>query len=75
MSEWESPVLRVFRENPNADLVYCRRCNKAGHQLEWRWFRWGANGFCSRKCFEESKELHKQGKDWQYQVSTPKVVS
>ena len=61
----DSPVLKVLRENPNADLVSCRWCGKKGHQADWRWFRWGANGFCSKSCFDLAIEAFDGGdKDW-----------
>ncbi len=52
----DSPVIQALKEDPNIDLVSCRRCGKKGHQMEWRWFRWGANGYCSKKCSEKAKE-------------------
>ena len=57
----DSPILKALREEPNLDLVSCRWCGKKGHQMEWRWFRWGAHGFCSNSCWEAAQREYENG--------------
>ena len=61
----DSPVLKALRENPNIDLVNCRWCGKEGHQMQWRWTKGGAHGFCSKSCQDKAKEQVQIGNnDW-----------
>lgn len=54
--KYSSPVLDALKKDPNLDLVSCRRCGKKYHQADLRFKPWGANGFCSDKCWREAKE-------------------
>lgn len=70
----DSPVLILLEENPNIDLVKCRWCGEEGHQMQWRWYKWGANGFCSKSCFDAANKAYNNGdKSW-YKLYHPKFL-
>lgn len=58
----DSPVLNALEKNPNLDLVACRNCGAEFHQIKLRLYRWGAHGYCSKKCWEEAKTKYLSSK-------------
>ena len=59
----DSPVLQALEDDPNIDLVSCRKCGKKYHQMELRWFRWGANDYCSERCWKHAIKEYRSSEE------------